>query len=147
MKPGSLVVELLPFVPDEIMYGQWARETARPTPLGVIFDETDLLHVGYSLDRDSAPYCYNETLECWTSDYHPWDERDFLLAAKDLSVILDTFMVNRPTMCEEYNRTAAQTPELVVYSTQCIESLTSNTSTVVHSYRPKLKASVEVMAE
>ena len=54
MKPGSLVMELLRFIPSHVNYGQWTGETAHPTPLGVIFDETDLLHVGYSLGRDSA---------------------------------------------------------------------------------------------
>jgi hypothetical protein len=54
MKPDSLVVEFLPWLPPDIHWGRWARWGHRPTPLGVVFAETDLNHIGYPLRRDSS---------------------------------------------------------------------------------------------
>ena len=54
MKPDSWVVELLPWIPVEDRQGQWTRAVHEPTPLGTIFKETDLNHIGYQLRRDSV---------------------------------------------------------------------------------------------
>jgi len=122
MNPGSLVVELLPYVPDGIDSGVWTRTVTRPTPLGVIFDGTDLQHVGFPLDRDSAPYCYEDgrgdPLSCWKSE-HPWDSRDFVLGADVLEDTIRRFVVDRPETCDDYRARAAD--EFVLYNVNCKE--------------------------
>ena len=53
--PHSLVVEFLPFVPEKTnITGDWVRLVHRPTPLGIIFNHTNLNHIGYPLTLDSA---------------------------------------------------------------------------------------------
>jgi hypothetical protein len=49
MKPGSLVVEILPWLHSKLMMGRWTREVKDKTPLGVIFSGKDLNHVGFPL--------------------------------------------------------------------------------------------------
>lgn len=119
MKEGSLIVELLPYIPKKIIYGHWTTNTKDPTPLGVIFDSSDLLHVGYRLQRDSAPYCYDEPIDCWTVDYHPWDERDFEVSAELLSQLLEQFVIHRPKTCEEYEDLSTPDSRIVVYNAPC----------------------------
>ncbi len=45
---GSTAVELLPWIPPK-MFGSWMRVMNAPTPLGEIFNETELNHIGYPL--------------------------------------------------------------------------------------------------
>ena len=119
MKPGSLVAELLPYVPNNTSYGKWTTTTHKATPLGVIFDETDLLHVGYRLGRESAPYCYNETDDCWGWQKYPWDARDFIASTDVVSTILELFVLNRPQTCDEYRDTSMSVKDVVVYNSPC----------------------------
>ena len=50
------ILELLPWITDYIR-GKWVQTKNGPTPLGVIFHNTNLNHVGFSLDRGSVPLC------------------------------------------------------------------------------------------
>ena len=50
------VVELLPWIPP-YAHGKWAAITDEPTCVGVIWDNTDINHLGYKLGRDSVPLC------------------------------------------------------------------------------------------
>jgi len=112
MKPYSLIIELLPYVPNGTSNGDWAKNTHKPTPLGIIFEGTDLQHVGFPLERDSAPYCYNQTsrivrrtratnpsknaaqdIKCWRSTKHRWDERDFLLPPEKVEMMIRRFIL------------------------------------------------------
>jgi hypothetical protein len=81
------ILELLPWVTDYIR-GSWVQTRHTPTPLGIIFHNTDLNHVGYSLDRDSVPMCKvsgelgsEEEKECFISKANRmkfiWENRDF----------------------------------------------------------------------
>jgi hypothetical protein len=56
LPPHGHVLELLPWVTDYIR-GSWVQTRHIPTPLGIIFHNTDLYHSGYSLERDSVPMC------------------------------------------------------------------------------------------
>lgn len=116
MKPGSLVVELLPFLPKNITYGDWTRTIDGPTPLGVIFHQTDLTHVGYRLPRTSAPYC-NDTvdLECWRKNN--WEVRDFVAASSTVTELIELFLSQRPSTCPDYQ--AAGGSKFVVYNVNC----------------------------
>jgi len=65
LPPHATVVELLPFAPSDYfpsgreIWGDWTQQTNAPTPLGVIYHNTDLNHLGYVLGRDSVPLCRN----------------------------------------------------------------------------------------
>jgi hypothetical protein len=118
MKPGSLIAELLPYIPDVAPYGGWVIVTDSPTPIGVHFRETDLRHIGHKLGRESSPYCHgDETNDCWTNVY--WDTRDFVLTPEAVHDILSRFIINRPTSCEEYQLHSKVETGMVVYNAPC----------------------------
>lgn len=120
MKPGSFVVELLPYIPEGIAVGDWAKLTTKPTPLGVIFDETNLQHIGVPLQRDSAPYCYDDEkddLKCWRMGHNPWDERDFLFPDDKVEMIIRPFLLGELETCEDY--TAQARDKYVLYNVNC----------------------------
>lgn len=128
MKPGSLVVELLPYIPKGL-HGSWVKTTHKPTPLGIIFDETDLNHVGYPLERDSAPYCHeNETStlskdrrQCWRETENRWDVRNFLVSPQTVERIIRKFIVEELTLCSDFVEKAGD--EIVLYNVNCKESV------------------------
>jgi len=75
LPPSSYILELLPWVPNYAR-GDWVSWTSRPTPLGVIFHNTDLNHFGYKLGRCSVPICENATRdeerECFEREGKCW---------------------------------------------------------------------------
>jgi hypothetical protein len=121
MKPGSLVVEFLPWVHPKMKIGWWTRTVKQVTPLGAIFSGTDLNHVGFPLQRQSAPYCQewlNSTAEtqCWRDNY--WDSRDFEGTGKSIIDVVTMLFVANPTEnCTEYQELAAD--KYVLYNIQC----------------------------
>ena len=85
LPPYAHVLEILPWVPSYIR-GNWVTRRDGPTPLGVIYHNTDLNHAGYSLDRTSTDLCVGvgevgseEEKECFLSrrKIFIWDNRDF----------------------------------------------------------------------
>ena len=52
------------------MYCRWTQLTHKPTPLGIIYDDTDLNHLTYPLYRDSVPLCQNVS----NTELHQFDE-------------------------------------------------------------------------
>jgi hypothetical protein len=85
LPPHAHVLEILPWVPDYIR-GNWVARRKAPTPLGIIYHNTDLNHVGYSLDRTSTDLCVGvgevgseEEKECFLKrrKVFLWDNRDF----------------------------------------------------------------------
>ena len=139
MPPHSLVVELLPWIHPQVHVGKWTRWVHRPTPLGEIFTQTDLNHIGYPLSRDSAPYCKGiVTRDCFSLTDHHWDNRDFVIDDSLLIDIIEKFVVHRPVTCEDYERQAGD--EYVLYNVNCMEEEDSfhNKQTVVkHLYRDR----------
>lgn len=125
MKPGSWVVELLPYVPDGVFMGTWTKTTDAPTPIGWMFDGTELNHAGVPLQRESAPYCWDPKdvedpdLECWRIGNNPWDNRDFVFDASKLEMVLSKLLVGTSpsTKCSEYQERAGN--DMVLYNINC----------------------------
>jgi hypothetical protein len=121
MKPGSLVVEFLPWLHPEMFEGDWTRTVKQPTPLGAIFSGTDLNHVGFPLHRQSAPYCQEglnstEEIKCW-QDHH-WGSRNFEVTGESIvDVLTMLFVANPRENCTEYQEMAAD--NYVLYNIQC----------------------------
>ena len=104
MPYGSLVVECLPFVPDD-EWGGWTRFVHVPTHLGTIFIETDLNTIGLPLTISSTMHVsyvansqekYNKTklCICFSLTENPWDDRDFTVPADSIMDILEKFVAN-----------------------------------------------------
>ncbi|KAL7518303.1 LOW QUALITY PROTEIN: hypothetical protein ACHAWX_003143 [Stephanocyclus meneghinianus] len=125
LRSGASVLELLPWVPDYLQ-GGWTARTSRPTPLGVIFHNTDLNHYGYSLDRRSVPLCQDVSPEhdkkCLMSEdikrKFAWSERDFIV---DISVVIQfikKFVLGKKVpVCKDLQAKAME--EFVLYNVWC----------------------------
>ncbi|KAL7568033.1 hypothetical protein ACA910_004612 [Epithemia clementina (nom. ined.)] len=121
MKPGSLVVEILPFLPTDVRYGSWTREVRQSTPLGIIFQGTDLYHVGLPLTFESVPQCANkkgkQAVECIRHFY--WDKRDFVVNPNDIVDAITSFLAGlRPASCQEQKNLAGDY-RFVLYNVHC----------------------------
>ena len=127
--------------------GDWAARTKNPTPLGVIFHNTDLNHFGYSLDRGSVQLCENATAEeerdCFTNKDNErkfqWDNRHFVAEAGVVLRFINDFVLPmrmRPRRCDDLaNR---QHDRFVLYNVWCRERevVESNSTPVIkHYYR------------
>lgn len=55
----AYVLEILPWIPSYLTVGGWVASTNAPTPLVVIYHNTDVNHYGYALGRNSTPLCSN----------------------------------------------------------------------------------------
>ena len=85
LPPHAHVLELLPWVPSYIR-GHWVTRRNAPTPLGIIYHNTDLNHAGFSLNRSSTDLCVGvgdvgseDEKECFLKQrkIFIWDNRDF----------------------------------------------------------------------
>jgi Glycosyltransferase 61 len=137
MPPHSWIVELLPYIPNEIPHGSWTKATTAPTPLGTIFDGTSLNHVGYPLQRDNAPYCYDEppNLDCWRIDANPWDNRDFVVSVDQLEKIIVSFLTKPLVTCADFVAQAAD--HYVLYNVNCAEAVKGDIAP--HHYYREMK--------
>lgn len=150
MRDGSVVVELLPWMPDNAKYGPWTRSTHRPTPLGVIFSESPLNHIGYRLERASAPYCLNKTdplelKQCFRGFL--WDNRDFQVNPETIKDMIGKFAptfhrqgaeVTVP-ICGKLQERAGHRI-YVLYNVYCSNGTVANDAPSVHHfYWPKEK--------
>ena len=137
MKPGSLVVEILPFVPNGARMGTWTRKVTGPTPLGVIYSGTDLYHVGLPLTFSSVPQCTDTNgtgaLKCIKNN--PWDSRDFLVEETLVVDVIAGFINKesfRPRSCTEQR--ARGEKHLVLYNVQCQQDNNRSNMTIEHFY-------------
>lgn len=99
------VVHFLPYS------GRWVTTTHKPTPLGEIFHNTDLNHVGYSLDRSSVPLCEDAGDEhaekmCFMARRKSflWENRDFNVEARAVLRYVEDFVLfgrEEERTCEE----------------------------------------------
>jgi hypothetical protein len=124
MKPRSLVVEFLPWLHKAVGMGGWTRRVGAVTPLGAIYFNTDLNHIGYPLRRHSAPYCYGieskEETKCWRAQ--SWDNRNFIGTSESIIDSVKMFFVNRTDdytddKCANYQEWAKD--DFVLYNIQC----------------------------
>jgi hypothetical protein len=148
MKDASTVVELLPWIPPK-MFGSWTRVMNAPTPLGEIFHETELNHIGYPLGRNSVPYCQEKTDE---TEYREcmkqirWDDRNYQVKPEVLRDMITNFLphnssvdfVATPLSCDEWQRRAGE-KKYVLYNVRCIHDVngTAQEASVHHYYWPK----------
>jgi len=141
MKPGALVLELLPFVPKERKVGQWTRTTDSPTPLGVIYHKTDLNHIGYPLDQtsltdDCSKAPPSELNKCYGYG-HMWDNRNFLASPSVVTeAVLRFHSKETSTLCQDWQNKSAG--EYVLYSVNCRDA-PGKEITPHHFYWPKDK--------
>jgi Glycosyltransferase 61 len=128
MPSDAVVVELLPWIHQSIKWGSWAKWAHRPTPLGALFSETSLNHVGYPLKRQSAPnVCQNAafTQKCWEKQNNSWQNRDFVVDEKTLLDVVQKFVVSdHPASCEEWQNIAGG--DYVLYNINCAEESQSD---------------------
>ena len=121
MKPGSLVVEILPYLPQTVTYGSWTRSVETPTPLGLIYMGTDLYHVGLPLDWRSVPQCSNKRGGQFTECVRrkKWDSRDFDVPVDDVHDVLRNFVDGqRPHDCATQRQRAGD-DRFVLYNALC----------------------------
>ena len=78
----GLMLELLPYIPLN-GWGGWTACTEAPTALGVIFENTDLNHFGYSLGTES----------CSSSCSLGFNVRDFNVSTEVIADFLSTFVL------------------------------------------------------
>jgi len=106
LPPGSMVMEFLPFVPDGMIFGEWTRFVDEPTPLGKIFSNTDLNHIGLPLAISSAMHipcvvdAKNQTIhnktklyDCLDLQQNPWDDRHFTAPIDKVLEAIEKFVV------------------------------------------------------
>ncbi|KAL3804882.1 hypothetical protein HJC23_006654 [Cyclotella cryptica] len=126
LRPGAQVLELLPWIPD-YMRGGWTARTSSPTPLGIIFHNTDLNHYGYGLDRSSVPLCQGVSSakhdkECLTSEENmrkfDWSERDFIVDTRVVIQFVRKFVLQKKVrICNDLEADAMG--EFVLYNVWC----------------------------
>jgi hypothetical protein len=155
------VLELLPWIPPYIR-GRWTAWTHVPTPLGIIFHNTDINHVGLSLNRESVPLCEGVATEeeeaCFLQDRKKfsWDNRDFTVNADAILMYIEKFVLLYNTR-EMLNNSSSRTCDelrttlddrFVMYNVWCTPSSSISTQTgnnnstvsaVWHNYHDKPK--------
>ena len=111
LPPHAHVLELLPWVTDYIR-GSWVQSRHTPTPLGIIFHNTDLNHLGYSLSRDSVPMCEgigevgsDEEKDCFMGKQNKmkfiWESRDFTVKIDIILQYIKRFVMSTTNKCSE----------------------------------------------
>ncbi|KAL3919490.1 MAG: hypothetical protein SGILL_003729 [Bacillariaceae sp.] len=99
MKPGSVFVELLPWIPSKSLKGWgWTNTVDRPTPVGIAFHNTQLNHIGVPLTIDSMPTdtCVTNgtyTLKCYKKAENVWAERDFRFDGAAVIDVIDRLVL------------------------------------------------------
>ncbi|KAL9185607.1 hypothetical protein ACHAXT_003384 [Thalassiosira profunda] len=119
------VLELLPWITDYIR-GKWVQTTHGPTPLGVIFHNTDLNHAGYSLDRSSVPLCEGvpegaeQTCFMRQRKKFIWENRDFTVESAAVMHYIDQFVLfvrDKQRPCDELKHRLDE--RFVLYNVWC----------------------------
>ena len=135
MKPGSTVVEILTYLPLGIMMGSWTRWSKAATPLGVIYQSTDLYHVGLPLKWTSVPQCASRKGDAFKECVrrHQWDNRDFDVDPQDVEDLIKNFIIDRPDSCDEQKERAGE-ERFILYNVQCDDGSGKD---IHHFYWPK----------
>eukprot|EP00985_Skeletonema_marinoi_P008775 scaffold4015_cov200-Skeletonema_marinoi.AAC.6 len=135
------ILELLPWIPDW-SWGAWVARTNSPTPLGIIFHNTDLNHLGYALDRDSVPLCrhVNKTDEtdCFKAKLKrgrsfSYDQRNFEVDSDVVTTFISSILLQNSTNCDSMKTRAAEN-DFVLYNAYCSHGAENEFSTE-HYYR------------
>lgn len=137
MPKGSLVVEFLPWIPyNWTRWGSWTAMCDSPTPLGIIFKDTDLNHIGYPLQRSSVDDCHREnfTKTCMEQGHLAWDNRNFVLEWDVVRDIVNRFVIAKSKTCREFQD--QEGGDYVLYNVNCIPD-DGNETRASHFYRPE----------
>ena len=143
------VLELLPWVPY-YLWGVWVTSTHIPTPLGLIYHNTDLNHVGYPLGRDSVPLCLHvdptneeEDRECLMNKTNNklfrWADRDFNVPYRVIGNFLYSFLVNEGDICKNMQARALE-GNFVLYNALCRQNENETKYHSEHYYWEKDKS-------
>ena len=155
------VLEILPWIPSYCL-GQWVAATSAPTPLGVIYHNTDINHYGYALGRNSTPLCTHvsmldedATKECLlngddgTSQKFQWDVRNFTVPVHAIENFLTLIIlrqhyhdnkdgyknnINKVTTCDDM-RIGAEEHNFVLYNAYCHPNANGSSFVMEHYYR------------
>ncbi len=107
------ILELLPHIPPGD-WGGWVASTNAPTPLGIIFHNTDLNHFGYPLGNETcSPSCTG------------FDKRDFNVSVTVVEDFVSTFLLKRDdniTMSCDAMEHEAERKKFVLYNVFCLTS-------------------------
>ncbi|KAL7489659.1 hypothetical protein ACHAW6_015347 [Cyclotella cf. meneghiniana] len=147
LPPHRHVLELLPWVTDYIR-GWWVQTRHTPTPLGIIFHNSDLNHVGYSLGRDSVPLCNGvgevgsqEEKECFLKGKNRkafiWESRDFVVKPDVIIQYIEQFLLRmqeEPLECNDVQK--ALDEQFVFYNVWC--ATTGSADDKISPLDPKL---------
>jgi hypothetical protein len=128
----AYIVELLPWIP-EFLWGGWVATVNVPTPLGIIFLQTELNHLGYSLGRESVPFCLDvyksedddadkACLLNETSGVRKkirWDKRNFTVPLNAIADFISRFLLqDSHATCEDVEERGNET-RFVLYNVYC----------------------------
>jgi hypothetical protein len=137
MHKHAIVVELLPWIPPWTTWGEWARFTNCPTPLGIIWMGTDLNHVGYRLPRESVPDCFNDTTkECFDHANFNFQRTDINVHANVITESISRFLLPENSTlinCSSWKERAGAL--FVLYNVQFADSIENQTLLPHHFFR------------
>ena len=139
--PHAHVLEILPWVPSYIR-GNWVTRRDAPTPLGIIYHNTDLNHAGYSLDRTSTDLCVGvgevgseEEKDCFLGQrkIFIWDNRDFNVEPEVIIQYIEKLVLfmrddEMGKLCSEVKDRLDE--RFVLYNVWCVEEEEEDESTL-----------------
>ena len=143
----AYIVELLPWVPD-YMWGNWVSSVHAPTPLGILFLQTELNHLGYPLGRESVPFCLDvyssgdddadqACLRNETSGVRRrvrWDKRDFMVPLKAIEDFISSFLLHDATStCKDMEKRGNES-SFVLYNVYCKPSSKDTRQMIARQY-------------
>ena len=119
-------------------------KTSTPTPMGDVFRDTDIHHLGYCLGRNSVPLCEhvdtaNVELD-WqclignktNKEKYMWDVRDFNVDVDIVSSFVSTFVLQNNTLCNEMQK-RSKGNKFILYNAFC----TNTTNASESEYSPR----------
>jgi hypothetical protein len=144
------IVELLPWIPDWA-WGEWVATTDTPTPLGIIYHNTELNHLGYPLDRHSVPLCRHvnktEERDCFLAQRPKqlflWDSRNFEVSPDVVARFVSSFLLQNSTDCDEMERNA-NVSDFVLYNAYCSHDGNENELHTEHYYWAKNRSNYAI---
>ena len=116
--------------------------TSDPTPVGAMFHNTDLNHLGYSLDRDSVQLCKHviekDEKECFQAEQRQkknfmWDRRNFEVKPDVVTKFISSMLLQSSTNCEDLETRASEN-DFVFYNAYCSHGV-ENVFSTEHYYR------------
>jgi hypothetical protein len=160
---GATILEFQPWFPDWMRFGrEWARRTDIATPVGSMFFNSDLNHVGLALERSSAPQlCSNHIMgsveddECLYAlseskqdrDAIWWGTRDFSISWSVVQAFIQQFMLpgeSKPDLCDDFKKIQSdhmvtmegtnRSQSFTLYNVNCRDTATSKRVHTWHSY-------------